>query len=95
MAYEMGRDRDRDRDQDGRGKRKVFFRKKACRFCSDKEFKADYKNPKLLSHFLTERSKIIPRRISGLCALHQRVLTTAVKQARVMALLPFTSTQRY
>ncbi len=90
---ERSRDRD-DRDQDGRGKRKTFFRRKACRFCSDKEVKADYKNPKLLSHFLTERGKIIPRRISGICALHQRALTTAVKQARVMALLPFSSTQR-
>ncbi len=88
------RDRDRDRDDDGRGKRKTFFRKKACRFCSDKEVSADYKNPKMLSHFLTERGKIIPRRISGICALHQRALTTAVKQSRTMALLPFTSTQR-
>lgn len=95
MSYE-NRDRDRgDRDQDGgRGKRKTFFRRKACRFCSDKEVVADYKNPRLLSHFLTERGKIIPRRISGICALHQRTLTTAVKQSRVMALLPFTSTQR-
>ncbi len=99
MSYEMNRDRDSrdrdrgDRDQD-RGKRKTFFRKKACRFCSDKDVKADYKNPRLLSHFLTERGKIIPRRISGICALHQRSLTTAVKQSRVMALLPFTSTQR-
>ncbi len=88
-----GRDRG-DRDRGDRGKRKTFFRRKACRFCSDKECQADYKNPRLLSHFLTERGKIIPRRISGICAIHQRVLTTAVKQARVMALLPFTSTQR-
>ncbi len=95
MEYrERDRDRDRDRDQEGRGKRKTFFRKKACRFCSEKEHQVDYKNPRMLSHFLTERGKIIPRRISGICALHQRALTTAVKQARVMALLPFTSTQR-
>lgn len=95
MAYDTYREKDKDRDQDGRGKRKVFFRKKNCRFCSDKEVRADYKNPKMLSHFLTERGKIIPRRISGLCSLHQRALTTAVKQARTMALLPFTSTQRH
>ncbi|MFO1518372.1 MAG: 30S ribosomal protein S18 [bacterium] len=92
----MSRDRDYDRDRDDdRGyKRRSFGRRKACRFCTDKEVKVDYKNPKLLSYFVSERGKIIPRRISGTCALHQRDLTTAVKQARVMALLPFTSTQR-
>jgi small subunit ribosomal protein S18 len=90
------RDRDRDRGGDERGgmKRRTFTRRKACRFCTDKEVKVDFKNPRLLSYFVTERGRIIPRRISGTCALHQRDLTTAVKQARIMALLPFTSTQR-
>jgi len=93
---ERHRDRDRDRDRDDRGgmKRRSFGRRKACRFCTDKEVKADFKNPRLLSYFITERGRIIPRRISGTCALHQRDLTTAVKQARIMALLPFASTQR-
>lgn len=92
----MYHDRDSDREGNGRGrpKRKSFGRRKACRFCTDKEFKADYKNAKLLSHFISERGRIIPRRISGTCAFHQRDLTTAVKRARSMALLPFTTTQR-
>ena len=103
MNYERERrDRRYDRDEDaylggiqkGKLKRKIFNRRKTCRFCGDKEFKADYKNPKLLSLFLSERGRIIPRRISGACALHQRFLTTEVKRARSMALLPFTATQR-
>jgi small subunit ribosomal protein S18 len=97
MRYERSSYRDRDRDSEGdRGKpkRRMFTRRKACRFCTDKDFKADYKNPKLLSAFISERAKIVPRRISGTCALHQRDLTTAIKQARLMALLPFTTTQR-
>jgi small subunit ribosomal protein S18 len=97
MGYERERDNYRDRDNlsdRGKPKRKMFTRKKACRFCTDKDFKADYKNPKLLSAFVSERAKIVPRRISGACALHQRDLTTAIKQARLMALLPFTTTQR-
>ncbi|MBL7684555.1 MAG: 30S ribosomal protein S18 [Deltaproteobacteria bacterium] len=89
----MARDYD-SQDQGLDSRKRSFTRRRACRFCTDSEFKMDYKNPKLLSLFVTERGKIIPRRISGNCALHQRHLTTSVKQARVMALLPFTSTQR-
>ncbi len=74
--------------------RRKFTRRKNCRYCGDKEFKLDFKNGKMLTYFISERGRIIPRRISGNCALHQRHLTTAVKRARVMALLPFTSTQR-
>jgi len=96
MAFDRDhRDRDRDRDRDGEGgRRRMFTRRKACRFCTDKELKPDFKNARLLSFFITERGKIIPRRISGNCALHQRDLNTAVKRARQMALLPYTSTQR-
>jgi len=73
-------------------KRKVFFRKKVCRFCTDQNLTIDYKDPKTLRFFITERGKIIPRRISGTCAKHQRALTPAIKRARQLALLPYTTT---
>ena len=68
---------------------------KQCRFCSTAESKPllDYKNSNLLYSFLTERGKILPARISGTCASHQRKLSTEIKLARVMALLPFSSTR--
>ncbi len=69
--------------------KKNFSRKKACKFCTDKEMSIDYKDYKTLNLFLTERSKIVPRRISGNCAYHQRNLTTAVKRARTLALVGF------
>ncbi|HKX11682.1 MAG TPA: 30S ribosomal protein S18 [bacterium] len=76
----------------GKPRKRSFNRRKVCRFCADREVRMDYKNPKMLSLFITERGKIIPRRITGNCALHQRSLTTAVKRARVLALIPFTAT---
>jgi small subunit ribosomal protein S18 len=69
--------------------RKSFNRKKACKFCTDKEMFIDYKDYKTLNMFVTERAKIVPRRISGNCAYHQRGLTTAVKRARTLALVGF------
>ncbi len=71
------------------GKRRYFRRKKVDRICLEKIDYIDYKDVKLLSQFLTERGKIIPRRISGLNAQNQRRITEAIKIARVMALLPF------
>jgi small subunit ribosomal protein S18 len=71
--------------------RKVFLRHKVCRFCADKDMSIDYKDPRTLRIFVTERHKIIPRRISGNCARHQRGLTVAIKRARQLALMPFTS----
>ncbi len=68
-----------------------FLRAKMCRFCADSTLGLDYKDAKTLRVFLTERSKIIPRRISGNCAKHQRKLTLQIKRARHLALLPFTS----
>jgi len=70
-------------------KKRVYHRRKVCRFCADANIIIDYKDPKTLRHFVTERGKIIPRRISGTCARHQRTLTTAIKRARTIALLPF------
>ena len=72
-------------------RKRGFTRRKVCRFCADRDFLMDYKNPRILGLFVTERGKIIPRRITGNCALHQRELTTAVKRARLLALLPFTA----
>jgi small subunit ribosomal protein S18 len=69
--------------------KKFFTRKKVCKFCTETA-EIDYKNTDLLSQFITERKKILPRRTTGLCAYHQRELTSAIKRARVMALLPFT-----
>jgi small subunit ribosomal protein S18 len=68
-----------------------FPRKKICRFCSDKVDDIDYKDIKRLRNLITERGKIIPRRISGNCARHQRQLGTAIKRARSIALMPFTA----
>jgi small subunit ribosomal protein S18 len=72
-------------------RRRTFHRRKVCRFCVDSELRIDYKDPKTLRYFVTERGKIVPRRISGNCAKHQRVLTLAIKRARQVALLPFTT----
>ncbi len=74
-------------------KRKSFIKKKVCAFCIDKEvtieLAIDYKNPTRLKKFMTEKGKIIPRRVSGNCAKHQRSLAKAIKRARQVALLPF------
>ena len=72
-------------------RRRIYVRRKVCRFCADKSLVADYKNPELLKNFVTERGKILPRRVTGTCAKHQRRLTNAIKKARIMALMPFTS----
>ena len=66
-------------------------RRRGCSFCSDEQLAIDYKDPQSLKYFVTERGKIVPRRISGTCAKHQRAVQLAVKRARSIALLPFTS----
>lgn len=78
------------RDNKGPDKRRRFtVRKKVCRFCVDKTPFIDYKDIKTLRFFVTERGKILPRRISGNCARHQREVTVAVQRSRNIALLPF------
>lgn len=73
-----------------RRKRKQFYvRRKVCRFCVDSKLAIDYKDANTLRQFVTERGKIIPRRISGNCARHQRRVTRAIKQARLLALMPY------
>ncbi len=78
----------RDGEDRGRGGRKSFFRKKVCKFCAQK-MKIDYKDPDTLKRFITERGKILPRRITGSCAKHQRALALAIKQSRSLAYLPY------
>jgi small subunit ribosomal protein S18 len=71
------------------GKRYYFRRRKVCRFCADKIDYIDYKDVKLLASFAPERGKILPRRMFGTCAEHQRKVTLAIKRARAIALLPY------
>jgi small subunit ribosomal protein S18 len=73
----------------GAGKRYFFRRRKVCKFCADKIDYIDYKDIKLISQFVPERGKILPRRMFGTCAEHQRKLTVAIKRARHIALLPY------
>ena len=83
------------RNQRGGGKNRFYQRRKICRFCVDNELEISYKFPKALRQFITERGKIIPRRITGTCAKHQRQLTVAIKQSRQIALLPFVGKPMY
>ena len=87
------RDRGERRSKsEGRGfRRRGMGRRKVCRFCADKGMLIDYKDTRVLGSFLSERGKIIPSRITGNCARHQRALTLAIKRARTVALLPFTT----
>ncbi len=77
-----------DRGPGGPRKKRPFQRRKVCRFCAEKDTTIDYKDPRTLRYFITERGKIVPRRISGNCAKHQREITEAIKRARNLALLP-------
>lgn len=70
-------------------KRFSGVRRRACRFCVDKQMPINYKLAKMLSAFISEAGKVVPRRITGNCAFHQRSLQTAIKRARILALLPY------
>jgi len=83
--------RERTEEEKGGGRRRFVARRKVCRFCADKEIKIDYKDMKVLTQLVNERGKITPSRITGTCARHQRLLTVAIKRARSIALLPFTT----
>ena len=93
----MPRDRERSGGGGGAGgpggrggpRRRGMGRRKVCRFCADKSMLIDYKDSRTLGGFLSERGKLIPARITGNCARHQRRLTVAIKRARTMALLPY------
>jgi small subunit ribosomal protein S18 len=87
MAYERSRSEGGPRRSSGR--RQYFRRRKVCKFCVEKIDFIDYKDLRLIGPFVAERGKILPRRLTGTCAPHQRALTRAIKQARNIALLPF------
>ncbi len=71
--------------------RRNFSRRRVCRYCAEPKLTIDYKDAKALRPFLSERGKIVPRRLSGACAKHQRQISTAVKRARVLAIIPFST----
>ena len=90
MSAAFGRRPAKDKDKDKRGPRGGGFRRRrTCRFCADKIDYIDYKDVRQLMMAIPERGKIQPRRISGTCAKHQRKLTTAIKRARQLALIPY------
>ena len=87
-----GRSGSRDKkpgDKEKGQRRPMFRRRKVCKFCADKIDDINYKDVKLIGPFVPERGKILPRRISGTCAMHQRKLQTAIKRARQLALIPY------
>jgi small subunit ribosomal protein S18 len=86
-----GRGGQRGADKKEGQRRTLFRRRKVCKFCADKIDDINYKDVKLLGPFVPERGKILPRRISGTCAMHQRKLQTAIKRARQLALIPYTT----
>ena len=90
------RETDDDYGDDDRGKivgrSSSRRRRKMCRFCADIDIAIDYKHPQVLKHFITDRGKMLPRRITGTCAKHQRKLAEAIKKSRMIALMPFTVT---
>jgi small subunit ribosomal protein S18 len=82
-------DRGGGRREGGQGGRRFIRARKSCKFCADKVDYIDYKDGRLLGSYIPERGKILPRRISGTCTPHQRMLATAIKRARNAAILPF------
>jgi small subunit ribosomal protein S18 len=84
-----GRTGQRGADKAMGQRRSLFRRRKICKFCADKIDYIDYKDVRMLTPFVPERGKILPRRISGVCAAHQRKLQTAIKRARQLALVPY------
>ena len=76
----------------GGDKKRSLGRRKMCKFCADETIKIDYKDASLLKYFITDRGKLVPRRLTGNCAKHQREISTAVNRARMIALMPFAVT---
>ncbi|MFH0799641.1 MAG: 30S ribosomal protein S18 [Pseudomonadota bacterium] len=90
----MRRKFDKDKDKDKKKKKgRPLARRRICRFCADKKLSIDYKEGRLLTPFTSERGRMVPRRISGNCAKHQREIAQAIKRARILALIPFSATQ--
>jgi len=81
-----GKEKESGHDQSSRMPR---FKRKLCSFCQDKNLLIDYKRPDILERFITDRGKILPRRVTGTCSRHQRIIAREIKKARIIALLPF------
>jgi small subunit ribosomal protein S18 len=88
----MARPEEKDGDMDQDSGRKKPSRRRACKFCTDENLVIDYKNAGLLKYFITDRGKLVPRRLTGNCAKHQRAIARAVARARMIALMPFAVT---
>ena len=86
-----GRAGQNQQGKDGQQRRPMFRRRKVCKFCADKIDDINYKDTRLLMPFVPERAKILPRRISGTCAMHQRKLRTSIMRARQLAMIPNTA----
>jgi len=93
VPQRSARGRGRSDERGGGFRRRGPGRRKVCRFCADKEAVIDYKDTRTLSNFITDRGKMVPSRISGNCARHQRRLRTAIKRARTVALVPYSASQ--
>jgi small subunit ribosomal protein S18 len=93
MAFGKGRGKGKGKGKGFKKRGRGISRPRVCRFCADKKLTIDYKDARLLTMYTTERGKIVPRRISGCCAKHQREITNAIKRGRILALIPFTATQ--
>jgi small subunit ribosomal protein S18 len=92
MAMEREERGERGGREDRDAKKRPVGRRKMCKFCGDETIKIDYKDAGLLKYFITDRGKLVPRRISGNCAKHQREISTAVNRARMIAIMPFAVT---
>jgi small subunit ribosomal protein S18 len=90
----MERESRNENDMDQGGERRYYSRPKVCQFCADKHLTIDYKQSEVLRRLVTEEGKIRPRRQTGTCAKHQRVLATAIKRARHIGLLPYSGNER-
>jgi len=88
----MARPEEKDTDLDQKSSRRRTLRRRACKFCTDEKLVIDYKNAALLKYFITDRGKLVPRRLTGNCAKHQRAIARAIARARMIALMPFAVT---
>ncbi len=88
----MARPEDKETDLDQDSGRRKSLRRRACKFCADENLAIDYKNAALLKYFITDRGKLVPRRLTGNCAKHQRAIARAIARARMIALMPFAVT---
>jgi len=88
-GYDSSERGDKEPGSSDQGQRMPRFKKKICMFCHDKNASVDYKRPDILERFITDRGKILPRRVTGTCAKHQRIVAREIKRSRTIALLPF------